>query len=67
MLTLIAGRSVMHDARRAAARARDLLPDVRAELWPTATHAIAGEDATKVNARMGELFTEVEQRGEVPR
>ncbi|MGV9846554.1 alpha/beta fold hydrolase [Streptomyces fungicidicus] len=62
VLALIAGRSVMHDARRAAARARELLPDVRAELWPAATHAIAGESATEVNARILAFLAEVEQR-----
>ncbi|MGI5199043.1 alpha/beta fold hydrolase [Streptomyces sp. CA-288835] len=67
VLTLIAGRSVMHDARRAAARARALLPDVRAELWPSATHAIAGEAATEVNTRVLEFLAEIEQRGQVRR
>lgn len=65
VLALIAGRSVMHDARRAVARARDLLPDVRAELWPTATHAIAGESAAEVNTRVLEFLTEIEERGEI--
>lgn len=67
VLALIAGRSVMHDGRRAAARARELLPDVRAELWPTATHAIAGESAAEVNARVLEFLAEIEQQGEVRR
>ena len=52
VLALIAGRSVMHDPRLAVARARDLLPDVRAELWPSATHAIAGESPAEVNTRI---------------
>lgn len=55
VLTLIAGRSVMHDARRAVARAEALLPDVRAELWANATHAIAGEAPDAVNARILEF------------
>lgn len=55
VLALIAGRSVMHDARRAVARARALLLDVRAELWPDATHAIAGEAPDAVNARILEF------------
>ena len=55
VLALIAGRSVMHDARRAVARAKALLPDVRAELWPSATHAIAGESPAEVNARILEF------------
>lgn len=55
VLALIAGRSVMHDARRALARAEALLPDVRAELWPSATHAIAGESPDRVNSRILEF------------
>ena len=43
MLALIAGRSVMHDAASAAARARNLLPRGQVELWPDASHAINGE------------------------
>lgn len=56
VLALIAGRSVMHDARRAVARAEALLPDVRAERWPSATHAIAGESPAEVNARILEFL-----------
>ncbi|MFD5317667.1 alpha/beta fold hydrolase [Streptomyces sp. NPDC127098] len=66
-LTLIAGRSVVHDGRRAAARARDLLPDARVELWPAATHAIAGESAAEVNTRLLEFLSEIEHRGETRR
>lgn len=65
VLALIAGRSVVHDARRAAARARDLLPDARVELWPSATHAIAGEAAAEVDARVLAFLAEVERRGPV--
>jgi pimeloyl-ACP methyl ester carboxylesterase len=43
VLALIAGRSVMLDAARAAARARNLLPRGQVELWPNASHAINGE------------------------
>ncbi|WP_029115888.1 alpha/beta fold hydrolase [Mycobacterium sp. URHB0044] len=43
VLALLAGRSVMHDAARAAARARNLLPYGQLELWPDASHAINGE------------------------
>ena len=43
VLALIAGRSVMLDAARAAARARNLLPRGQVELWPEASHAINGE------------------------
>jgi pimeloyl-ACP methyl ester carboxylesterase len=63
VLALIAGRSVMHDANRAVARARALIPDVRAELWPSATHAIAGESAADVNARVLKFLDETERSG----
>jgi pimeloyl-ACP methyl ester carboxylesterase len=63
VLALIAGRSVMHDANRAVARARALIPDVRAELWPSATHAIAGESAADVNARVLKFLDEIERSG----
>jgi pimeloyl-ACP methyl ester carboxylesterase len=43
VLAFLAGRSVMHDASRAAARARDLLPGGQIELWLDASHAINGE------------------------
>jgi pimeloyl-ACP methyl ester carboxylesterase len=55
VLALLAGRSVMHDAPRAFARAKALLPDARVELWPAATHAIAGESPAEVNARILEF------------
>lgn len=63
-LALIAGRSVIHDGRRAADRARQLLPDVRSELWPAATHAIAGESADEVNKRVLEFLAEIDDREE---
>nr|WP_308200084.1 alpha/beta fold hydrolase [Kibdelosporangium philippinense] len=62
VLALIAGRSVIHDGEHAAARARELLPDARVELWPAATHAIAGESAAEVNARVREFLAEIEVR-----
>jgi pimeloyl-ACP methyl ester carboxylesterase len=43
VLALIAGRSVMLDAPRAVARARNLLPQGQVELWADASHAINGE------------------------
>jgi pimeloyl-ACP methyl ester carboxylesterase len=43
VLALIAGRSVMLDAARATARARNLLPRAQIELWADASHAINGE------------------------
>jgi pimeloyl-ACP methyl ester carboxylesterase len=43
VLAFIAGRSVIHGAKRAAARARNLLPNGRIEFWTDASHAINGE------------------------
>ncbi|MEV4834378.1 alpha/beta fold hydrolase [Nonomuraea sp. NPDC049486] len=48
-LVLVAGRSVIHDPALAVRRARDLIPGVRAELWPEATHSISGHFAAEVN------------------
>jgi pimeloyl-ACP methyl ester carboxylesterase len=55
VLALIAGRSVIHNAERAAARARNLLPRGQVELWPEASHAINGEYPAKV-AETAEAF-----------
>ncbi|MGW4831616.1 alpha/beta fold hydrolase [Amycolatopsis japonica] len=60
VLALIAGRSVIHDPDRAAARARELLPRGQVELWPSATHAIAGESAAEVNARVLKFLADCE-------
>ncbi|MEV0381113.1 alpha/beta fold hydrolase [Nonomuraea sp. NPDC050643] len=51
-LVVIAGRSVIHDPRKAYERAHALIPGVQAELWPHATHSIAGQCAAEVNARV---------------
>jgi pimeloyl-ACP methyl ester carboxylesterase len=61
-LALIAGRSRIHDARKALDRARALLPDGQVELWPEATHALSGEFAEQVNARVLEFVRGVESR-----
>jgi len=44
VLTFLAGRSVMHDAGRAAARARDLLPNGQIELWADASRCNRAHD-----------------------
>ena len=62
VLALIAGRSVIHDAGKAGARARALLPDACVEVWPEATHAIAGESADAVNERVLAFLAEAEAR-----
>ncbi len=62
VLALIAGRSVIHDAARAAARARrDLLPLGQVELWPDASHAMNGEFADEIARRAHRFWDEVDQ------
>lgn len=51
VLALIAGRSVMLDPPRAAARAGRLLPRGQVELWPDASHAINGEYPDEIAQR----------------
>jgi pimeloyl-ACP methyl ester carboxylesterase len=61
-LALIAGRSEIHDGRKAFERARSLLPDVRAELWPEATHAVTGQFSDEVNAVVLDFLRRVDDR-----
>lgn len=60
VLALIGGRSVIHNGSRATDRARRLLPDADVELWPTATHAIAGEYPDAVNDRILSFIAHLE-------
>ena len=60
VLALIAGRSVMLDAARAAARARNLLPRGQVELWPDASHAINGEYPNEIAERAGSFWDDVD-------
>ena len=62
VLALIAGRSVMLDAARAAARARNLLPRAQVELWPDASHAINGECPAEIAERSHRFWDEVDRR-----
>jgi pimeloyl-ACP methyl ester carboxylesterase len=59
-LVVIAGRSVIHDPRKAYDRARAHIPDVEAEFWPHATHSVAGQCAGEVNDR---ILRFVDERG----
>lgn len=61
-LALIAAESKIHDGKKAYERARRLVPDVQAELWPGASHAISGEFADAVNARVLRFVEEVDAR-----
>jgi hypothetical protein len=41
-----------HQARFLATYDQAMIPNVRAELWPEATHSITTEDPGKVNVRI---------------
>jgi pimeloyl-ACP methyl ester carboxylesterase len=60
VLALIAGRSVMLDDARAAARARNLLLRGQVELWPDASHAINGEYPVEIAKRAAQFWDEVD-------
>lgn len=62
VLALIGGRSAVHDPQKAVHRAKALLPDVEAELWPEASHAISGECAERVNTRLLKFIEDIESR-----
>lgn len=49
VLAILAGRSLIHDSKKAEGRARKLLKKGHVELWPEASHAINGECAERVN------------------
>ena len=48
---IIAGRSVIHDARRAASTARKLLRHGQVEVWDGASHALTGEYPDRIAER----------------
>ncbi|MGP4016704.1 alpha/beta fold hydrolase [Saccharopolyspora sp. 5N708] len=52
VLAILGGRSTMLDAQRARRRAETFLSDVRAEVWPEASHALPGEQAEATNTRL---------------
>ena len=51
VLAIIAGRSVIHDARRAASTARKLLRHGQVEVWDGASHALTGVYPDRIAAR----------------
>jgi pimeloyl-ACP methyl ester carboxylesterase len=60
VLAFLAGRSVMLNATRAAARARELLPRGQVELWADASHAINGEYPDEIAARTRRFWDEAD-------
>lgn len=60
VLAFIGGRSVMHDARKAAQRARTLLAHGQIEVLPNGSHAINGEYADQIAARTESFWATVD-------
>lgn len=60
VLAVIAGRSVIHDAERAAGRARETLRRGVVEVWPDASHAINGEFPGRIADRAGRFWAAVD-------
>ncbi|MFE7799816.1 alpha/beta fold hydrolase [Nocardia sp. NPDC057440] len=54
VLAILAGRSIVHDAQRAAATARTI-PGAEVEVWPVASHAVTGEFPDRIAARFAEF------------
>lgn len=63
VLALIAGRSVVLRAERAAANARNLLRRGEVELWRPASHAINGEYPDEIAARAHRFWDDVDADG----
>jgi pimeloyl-ACP methyl ester carboxylesterase len=61
VLAFLAGRSVIHNAERAAARARDLLPNGQIEFWADASHAINGEYPEEIAAQAHRFWDDVDR------
>ena len=58
VLALLAGRSVMLNATRAAAKARKFLSHGQVEVWDDATHAINGEFPERITERVQRFWAE---------
>src|SRR5699024_6596642 len=55
VLALIAGRSLVHNAQRAAQTAQTV-PGAQVEVWPKASHAINGEYPERIAHRVTEFI-----------
>lgn len=62
VLAILAGRSIVHDAARAAATARTI-PGAQVEVWAAASHAINGEYPDRIAQRFNEFAAGIEQAG----
>jgi pimeloyl-ACP methyl ester carboxylesterase len=61
VLALIAGRSIIHNPRKAEKRARSLLKHGTVELWPDASHAISGEFPERIGERVHAFIDGVDE------
>ena len=61
VLAIIAGRSVIHDAGRAAATARSVLSVGQVEVWPRASHAVTGEFPDEIASRTNKFWAGVDR------
>ncbi|MEH3132250.1 MAG: alpha/beta hydrolase [Mycolicibacterium neoaurum] len=61
VLAIIAGRSVIHDAARAAATACSVLSAGQVEVWPRASHAVTGECPDEIAARTRAFWAGVDR------
>ncbi|MEU6579474.1 alpha/beta hydrolase [Nocardia sp. NPDC046763] len=59
-LGIFAGRSIVHNARKLADKARKLVPGGEFEVWPDASHAINGEFPDEIAARVAKFLGEIE-------
>ncbi|WP_051179388.1 alpha/beta fold hydrolase [Nocardia concava] len=59
-LGIFAGRSIVHNAKKMAERARKLVPGGQFEVWPEASHAINGEFPDEIAARVAKFLGEVD-------
>lgn len=60
VLALLAGRSVMLRADRAADRARKTLPHRQIEVWPEASHPINGEYPAEIAERAHRFWEDLD-------
>ncbi|GAA5088504.1 alpha/beta fold hydrolase [Nocardia iowensis] len=58
VLAILAGRSIVHNAARAAETARTI-PGAQVEVWPDASHAVNGEFPDRIAQRFAEFAANV--------
>lgn len=60
VLAVIAGRSIIHNPKKAEKRARSLLAHGTVELWPDASHALNGEFPERIDERVHDFIDGVD-------